>query len=190
MSSHWLSISTDVTRTYERVLSPLRSRLRFEPQPGSTFGQLHAPLVLVLGNHSSGKSTCINALLGRGNGKSCSGKGEVQRSGRAPTDAKFTVITAGEVEATHDGHAAMRGAGGGNGNSSGIGNSSAGVTGPALGLRGLRTRFGDGIAAQLELKTVRACGTCGPAGCCACAWACAFERLLASSPPFPMLPPF
>ncbi|MBA3013411.1 MAG: dynamin family protein [Proteobacteria bacterium] len=42
------------------------------------------PVVLVLGNYSSGKSTFINELIGR----------EVQRTGQAPTDDSFTVITA------------------------------------------------------------------------------------------------
>ncbi len=41
------------------------------------------PLVLVIGNYSSGKSTFINELLGR----------PVQRVGQAPTDDSFTIIT-------------------------------------------------------------------------------------------------
>lgn len=41
------------------------------------------PLVLVLGNYSSGKSTFINEFVGR----------EVQRTGQAPTDDSFTIIT-------------------------------------------------------------------------------------------------
>ena len=40
------------------------------------------PLVLLLGNHSSGKSSLINHLLGR----------DVQRTGVAPTDDGFTVL--------------------------------------------------------------------------------------------------
>jgi len=47
------------------------------------------PLVLILGNYSSGKSTLINELLGR----------EVQRTGQAPTDDSFTLITAPEPNA-------------------------------------------------------------------------------------------
>ncbi len=42
------------------------------------------PVVLIIGNYSSGKSTLINELLGR----------EIQRTGQAPTDDSFTVITA------------------------------------------------------------------------------------------------
>ena len=40
------------------------------------------PFVFCLGNHSSGKSTFINHVLGR----------EVQKTGVAPTDDGFTVI--------------------------------------------------------------------------------------------------
>ena len=46
------------------------------------------PLVLVLGNYSSGKSTLINELVG------C----DVQRTGQAPTDDSFTVLTYGESD--------------------------------------------------------------------------------------------
>ena len=41
------------------------------------------PMVLVIGNYSSGKSTLINELVGQ----------NVQRTGQAPTDDSFTVIT-------------------------------------------------------------------------------------------------
>ena len=66
-------------------LSPLFARYRMD------FDDLEAllkwrPVVLVLGNYSSGKSTFINELLGR----------EVQRTGQAPTDDSFTIITAPE----------------------------------------------------------------------------------------------
>ena len=42
------------------------------------------PIVLILGNYSSGKSTFINELLER----------DVQRTGQSPTDDSFTVLTA------------------------------------------------------------------------------------------------
>ncbi|MGD9017746.1 MAG: dynamin family protein [Desulfobacterales bacterium] len=44
------------------------------------------PLVLVLGNYSSGKSTLINDFLGT----------RIQKTGQAPTDDSFTVITYGD----------------------------------------------------------------------------------------------
>ena len=46
------------------------------------------PLVLVIGNYSSGKSTFINEVLGR----------EVQRTGQAPTDDSFTVLAGASPE--------------------------------------------------------------------------------------------
>jgi GTPase SAR1 family protein len=42
------------------------------------------PIALILGNYSSGKSTLINEILSQ----------EVQRTGQAPTDDSFTIITA------------------------------------------------------------------------------------------------
>ncbi|MEA1934276.1 MAG: dynamin family protein [Thermodesulfobacteriota bacterium] len=41
------------------------------------------PLILMIGNYSSGKSTLINELLGQ----------DLQRTGQAPTDDSFTLIT-------------------------------------------------------------------------------------------------
>ncbi len=50
------------------------------------------PLVLVIGNYSSGKSTLINEIIGK----------DIQRTGQAPTDDSFTIITknegSGEIE--------------------------------------------------------------------------------------------
>ncbi len=50
------------------------------------------PLVLVLGNYSSGKSTMINEFLGA----------EIQATGQAPTDDSFTIITYGEAKSPTD----------------------------------------------------------------------------------------
>ncbi len=41
------------------------------------------PIVLIIGNYSSGKSTFINELVGQ----------DIQRTGQAPTDDSFTIIT-------------------------------------------------------------------------------------------------
>ena len=41
------------------------------------------PIVLVIGNYSSGKSTLINELIGQ----------NIQRTGQAPTDDSFTILT-------------------------------------------------------------------------------------------------
>lgn len=44
------------------------------------------PIVLIIGNYSSGKSTLINEIIGE----------KIQRTGQAPTDDSFTIITADE----------------------------------------------------------------------------------------------
>ena len=46
------------------------------------------PIVLILGNYSSGKSTLVNELLDR----------KVQDTGQAPTDDSFTVLTYGDSD--------------------------------------------------------------------------------------------
>lgn len=56
---------------------------------GLDYGDLESilkwkPMVLIIGNYSSGKSTLINEILGR----------DLQRTGQAPTDDSFTIITA------------------------------------------------------------------------------------------------
>ncbi len=56
---------------YNRDFSDLESLLKWKP------------IVLFIGNYSSGKSTLINELAGE----------EIQRTGQAPTDDSFTIIT-------------------------------------------------------------------------------------------------
>ncbi len=56
---------------YDRDFSDLESLLKWKP------------LVLLIGNYSSGKSTLINELTGE----------DIQRTGQAPTDDSFTIIT-------------------------------------------------------------------------------------------------
>eukprot|EP00929_Paragymnodinium_shiwhaense_P092729 TRINITY_DN52720_c0_g1_i1.p1 TRINITY_DN52720_c0_g1~~TRINITY_DN52720_c0_g1_i1.p1 ORF type:complete len:852 (-),score=207.11 TRINITY_DN52720_c0_g1_i1:107-2662(-) len=85
-----------ITWLQDTLIVPIDRRL-----PGRPFEfDLHAfpftPLVLVIGNHSSGKSTFINELLGQ----------RVQETGVAPTDDCFTVIerrTKGQGEDFEDG---------------------------------------------------------------------------------------
>eukprot|EP01059_Diplonema_ambulator_P008361 TRINITY_DN1797_c0_g1_i1.p1 TRINITY_DN1797_c0_g1~~TRINITY_DN1797_c0_g1_i1.p1 ORF type:complete len:505 (+),score=223.77 TRINITY_DN1797_c0_g1_i1:159-1517(+) len=55
------------------------------------------PMVLLIGNHSSGKSTFINNI--------CDAK--IQEVGNAPIDDAFTVIQAGDVEITENGYSAV-----------------------------------------------------------------------------------
>lgn len=66
----------------KKKLEPLFARYRMD------FGGIDAalkwkPIVLIIGNYSSGKSTLINELVGQ----------HVQRTGQAPTDDSFTIIT-------------------------------------------------------------------------------------------------
>ena len=77
--------------------------------------------VLLLGNHSSGKSSFINYLVGA----------EVQKSGVAPTDDCFTIITSGPEDTDQDGPAL--------------------VGDPDLGFMGLRN-FGNALISHAQLK--------------------------------------
>lgn len=81
---------------YEQDLDPIGRRFEFEasPPPSETSG---LPMVLFLGNHSSGKSSFINWLVGE----------ELQRTGIAPIDDGFTIITHGAEDAVLDGAAVV-----------------------------------------------------------------------------------
>ena len=78
---------------HETVLAPLNARV-LGPLERRPFTEgIPLPFVLLLGNHSSGKSSFINYVLGR----------EVQATGVAPTDDGFTVIAPGAEDADRDG---------------------------------------------------------------------------------------
>lgn len=105
---------------YNDPLIPLSRQFMFRRPP--TVGELQRPpQVLLLGNHSSGKSTFINYLLGT----------DLQRTGVAPTDDGFTIITHGPVATELDGHAV--------------------VSNPNLPYEGLR-HFGDALVSHIRLK--------------------------------------
>ena len=53
-----------------------------------TFACKSLPFCLLVGNHSSGKSSFINYVMKR----------DIQKAGVAPTDDTFTVITPGPVD--------------------------------------------------------------------------------------------
>lgn len=80
------------TDLHDRCVKPLAERLAFDCAhwPPSTAGK---PVILFLGNHSSGKSSFINFLLGQA----------VQATGLAPTDDGFTLLTWGAQSSTADG---------------------------------------------------------------------------------------
>lgn len=75
-------------------IMPLNERLRGPLAPFSNQSTT-LPFVLLVGNHSSGKSSFINHVLGQ----------EVQTAGVAPTDDCFTVICPGPHPADRDGPA-------------------------------------------------------------------------------------
>ncbi len=77
---------------YQTALQPLAERVAFE-LPQDTGRAIRRPTALFLGNHSSGKSSFINHLLGS----------EVQKTGLAPTDDGFTIITHGHNQDSLDG---------------------------------------------------------------------------------------
>jgi hypothetical protein len=81
---------------YEHGLDPLATKFMFRRPP--TVGELRRPpQILLLGNHSSGKSTFVNHLLGD----------DVQNTGVAPTDDGFTIIAYGATPTERDGAAVV-----------------------------------------------------------------------------------
>jgi hypothetical protein len=87
-------VSAAAARIYREAVDPLEARFAFEKRPSS--GEVSgAPMVLFLGNHSSGKSTFINHLLGA----------PVQKTGLAPTDDAFTILAWGRADEEREGQA-------------------------------------------------------------------------------------
>jgi hypothetical protein len=87
-----VQLERKVQSIYEEVLGPLAQRTAFELDMSGR-DPVGQPSVLFLGNHSSGKSSFINYLIGT----------ELQKTGLAPTDDGFTVITYGEKQDDFDG---------------------------------------------------------------------------------------
>jgi predicted GTPase len=111
-------IQAEVIDIYKR-LEKLRQQAKFP-----SFDTVNVPMVLVLGNHSSGKSTFINHMLQQ----------EVQKTGRAPTDCTFTVLVGGQREERLDGSALVRHA--------------------KYGFGDVQRLFGREFVSQVELKVV------------------------------------
>ena len=76
------SLRNELLEMVAEYLTPVALRYGYSEVPLETNIKWR-PLVLVLGNYSSGKSTMINEFLGI----------KVQKSGQAPTDDSFTIIT-------------------------------------------------------------------------------------------------
>ena len=73
----------DMVKTY---LSPVALKYGYSDVPLETTIKWR-PMVLILGNYSSGKSTLINEFIGT----------DIQAVGQAPTDDSFTIITSDET---------------------------------------------------------------------------------------------
>ena len=115
-------IERKVYEANESMLKPLDFVGHFVPKKTHSI-----PMVLMLGNHSAGKSTLINTLLGK--------DGEpVQRTGVAPTDDGFTVIRRGTTTHEDDGPSA--------------------VTNPDFGFSDLKV-FGNAFVTRFKVKTLR-----------------------------------
>ncbi len=85
------SLRTELVNMVSDYLSPAGLRYGYSDVPLETNIKWR-PLVLVLGNYSSGKSTLINEFLGA----------DIQATGQAPTDDSFTVITCGDSTSTRE----------------------------------------------------------------------------------------
>lgn len=81
------SLQKDLLDMVEQKLTPCAMRYKYSEVPLESTIKWR-PVVLILGNYSSGKSTLINEYLG----------GFIQETGQAPTDDSFTVITYDNVE--------------------------------------------------------------------------------------------
>jgi EH domain-containing protein 1 len=79
------SLRAEILEMVEKYLTPVALRYGYSDSPLETNIKWR-PLVLVIGNYSSGKSTLINEFLDAG----------IQATGQAPTDDSFTILTHGE----------------------------------------------------------------------------------------------
>jgi len=83
-----IAIRNELRDMVEKRLTPVALRYGYSDVP-LEFNIKWRPLVLVLGNYSSGKSALINEFL----------EAEIQKTGQAPTDDSFTILTYGEAPA-------------------------------------------------------------------------------------------
>ncbi len=85
MTPELAPIARRIETLYREAVDPVGERFAFPRAPHA--GEISGPpMVLVIGNHSSGKSSFINHLLGE----------SIQTTGLAPTDDAFTVLAHGE----------------------------------------------------------------------------------------------
>lgn len=76
------SLRLELVATVEKYLTPVAREYGYSDVPLESTIKWR-PMVLILGNYSSGKSTLINEFLGA----------DIQAIGQAPTDDSFTIIT-------------------------------------------------------------------------------------------------
>jgi GTPase SAR1 family protein len=76
----------EVNQFLSKSVDPIQKRLLFQGRP-SEAALKDTPMILMLGNHSSGKSSFINHFVAE----------EIQQTGMAPTDEDFTIIRYGQV---------------------------------------------------------------------------------------------
>jgi len=76
------SLRAEMVATVEENLTPVAKKYGYSDVPLESTIKWR-PMVLILGNYSSGKSTLINEFLGA----------DIQAIGQAPTDDSFTIIT-------------------------------------------------------------------------------------------------
>lgn len=86
--NHISAMHAELVEMVEKNLTPVALRYGYSEVPLEADIKWH-PLVLVLGNYSSGKSALINEFLGA----------DIQATGQAPTDDSFTIITYDETSA-------------------------------------------------------------------------------------------
>ena len=85
------SLRIDLLAMVEDYLTPVALRYGYSDTPLEANIKWR-PLVLVLGNYSSGKSTLINDFIGS----------NIQATGQAPTDDSFTVITCDDTKSENN----------------------------------------------------------------------------------------
>ncbi len=76
------ALQDEIVEMVVTYLTPVAMRYGYSEAPLETNIKWR-PLILVIGNYSSGKSTLINEFLGA----------EIQATGQAPTDDSFTILT-------------------------------------------------------------------------------------------------
>ena len=86
------ALRNELLSTVESHLSPVALQYGYSEVPLETNIKWR-PLVLVLGNYSSGKSALINEFL----------DADIQTTGQAPTDDSFTILTYDEGDNNRDG---------------------------------------------------------------------------------------